>query len=645
MHQVLQQREDPLLRLEKAASSLLLQGTRLYVGTSDGSLSCFKVSENQQSAELQHSKSDVSGGKSIAQLAFIKELSSLVVLADGNVSLLDAQTFALQSSLQAQCKSQASHFTLHTHVRPASDEQPAAIVSCLVVSAKRRLLLFRWTEAEWQQPGELSLPHQARSITFMTPSTLVLGFSDGSYSKLSIRDFTQLQLAEFPIADMLKSSSSAPVSSSSAGFTSLAFKTGGYIGLGSKVAKNQVLSASKGELFVCKEKHALLLPADGPSQELHFEVEPDHILLTPPFIIASFTSSRRLSVYSATTMELVQDFIPSAALDIVSTAAALRMPVLAASGFNIYLFPMVSYPDQLTSLLSSGHYAAALTLVNAIEDSVLPDRIFRLRTVKSLVALQQLLSGAGDAAIDAFIDLDINPAKIVGLWDARISGKLYLGDAAEETFGGRKKSEVERLEAEEAHNQSEEAVAPENDTSDTASIRSAASSLWRHSSRTPIATSPYRGKHDRQTSTSSLQGGLLQDAAKKEMQTFKDSVEVLLRYLADRRQKVNKALAALPESERPGTADDVPNANSDELLALPDAPLTSLSSAELRKVAQVVDTALFKCYLLVRPTLLGPLCRLDNWCKAEEVEGLLLSAKVSTRASPRYCAAYSYPGL
>jgi Vam6/Vps39-like protein vacuolar protein sorting-associated protein 39 len=46
-------------------------------------------------------------------------------------------------------------------------------------------------------------------------------------------------------------------------------------------------------------------------------------------------------------------------------------------------------------------------------------------------------------------------------------------------------------------------------------------------------------------------------------------------------------------------------------------------------IAQVVETALFRSYLLFRPSLLGALCRIENWCEVEEVEGMLLEAKVS----------------
>jgi Vam6/Vps39-like protein vacuolar protein sorting-associated protein 39 len=41
-----------------------------------------------------------------------------------------------------------------------------------------------------------------------------------------------------------------------------------------------------------------------------------------------------------------------------------------------------------------------------------------------------------------------------------------------------------------------------------------------------------------------------------------------------------------------------------------------------------VDTALYKSYLLIRPALLGPLCRVANWCEVSEVEEELRAREV-----------------
>jgi hypothetical protein len=68
--------------------------------------------------------------------------------------------------------------------------------------------------------------------------------------------------------------------------------------------------------------------------------------------------------------------------------------------------------------------------------------------------------------------------------------------------------------------------------------------------------------------------------------------------------------------------------STEDLLALPNAPLSSLTPEQLIRFAQIVDTALFKSYLVIRPGLLGPLCRLDNWCEVSEVEEMLQEREV-----------------
>lgn len=103
-----------------------------------------------------------------------------------------------------------------------------------------------------------------------------------------------------------------------------------------------------------------------------------------------------------------------------------------------------------------------------------------------------------------------------------------------------------------------------------------------------------------------------------------------MRYLSDRRPKIAGALTAFHITPLQSHEMPVLSATSKEdLLALPNAPLSSLTPEELVRFAQIVDTALFKSYLLNRPGLLGPLCRV-GWCEVSEVEELLREREVAT---------------
>ncbi len=111
---------------------------------------------------------------------------------------------------------------------------------------------------------------------------------------------------------------------------------------------------------------------------------------------------------------------------------------------------------------------------------------------------------------------------------------------------------------------------------------------------------------------------------------FTRSVETLIRYLSDRRPKVTHALSAV--NITPSQSHKFPflsETSAEELMELPNYPLSSLTPEQLTRFAQILDTALFKSYLVIRPAMLGPLCRIDNWCEVSEVEGILQEREVA----------------
>lgn len=107
------------------------------------------------------------------------------------------------------------------------------------------------------------------------------------------------------------------------------------------------------------------------------------------------------------------------------------------------------------------------------------------------------------------------------------------------------------------------------------------------------------------------------------------SVQTLVWYLTDRRPKVKGALATLNiDPSQSHQFAFLSETSTEDLFALPNLPLSSLTPEQLLRFAQIVDTALFKSYLLIFPGLLGSLCRLPNWCEVSEVEQELQARKV-----------------
>lgn len=121
-------------------------------------------------------------------------------------------------------------------------------------------------------------------------------------------------------------------------------------------------------------------------------------------------------------------------------------------------------------------------------------------------------------------------------------------------------------------------------------------------------------------------------------QAPKASLEALMYFLSDRRQKLTGAISSLPASSPLPPESSLPAFSSlpaSALHSLPSIiPFSEMHPEQLVRMAQVVYTGLMRVYLKARPVLVGSLCRIENWCDVKEVEGLLKEKKVRPSASP-----------
>lgn len=399
---------------------------------------------------------------------------------------------------------------------------------------------------------------------------------------------------------------------------------------------------------------AILLPSDGAlasARVIEYSAAPEELLVCLPYLIALVPSKDShfpsLQVHSLLSLSLVQTIALSSVdtkskmVSLLTATSPCKSPIAfltssisvqvqsakQSSVSSISTLTMPSWSVQIDELVYNGSYEEALSLLESVEDILLPDKAERRYRLRSLQGLALFLKGRFDAAIDLFIDLDVNPAKVVCLYPEKISGKLYKDEYhREQIFGGRSEDRIKEIEEKESTKQS---VAQEDNPSSLGAKKWTGISPYRKSlvKDDDTASIHSAASHKTQTSQPSLDSV---QQSKQEEQAFKQSLEVLLRYLADCRQKVNKALASLRPSARPTPSKASPPASATDLFDLPDGSFSELKPIQMEQVAQIVDTALFKCYLAIRPTLLGPLCRLENWCEVEEVETLLKEAKVSS---------------
>ncbi|POV99157.1 hypothetical protein PSTT_13970, partial [Puccinia striiformis] len=624
---------------------------QLLIGTQDGSVYIYdqELALNRSSINLVPAQID--------SLKILKENNSLLILAAGNIAIYDLNSFKLISNTNRWTKSNASTSSLSTEILPQNIIDPTAeaatetpiLLSILAVPCKRKLILFAWMDSEWIEPKEISLPHQIRSLTFPTPLTLFLGYSTGDYAtiKISISASTiNHQISDpfpSPISTLTKNDTpSSPPPKTGGTLSSLAFKT---VSLGTltgtaKVAKNSVykLGGNRNEIVGIKEQIACFLDQNGkltrpmtsksksiPSSII-YPHPPLETIIKDPYIISILPNTNNHStcvyVHSIPTLSHLQTLhFPDSSSSLPAPAplplppkkhlqSSLLHPLsLHTTTFHLESLILKPWTIQIDELIDLGQYEEALQILSALTPTQIANKDQLSLRLKGLIGLHQFIEHKFDQAIDVFIQLNVNPAKIIGLFPPIISG-LTLGRRREEweaSFGGRSVEAYLRS----IHPLGSEVTANNHDDDDD---------LDRRSTLSALTTKP-----------------TIDDDVH-----FRASVEVLVRYLTDRRQHVNRAFLALnsttststttisttttttTEKEEEGEEEDSKKKRNQH----EDRPISEIDNIEeLIEIAQVIDTTLFKSYLALRPTMLGPLCRLPNWCQVDQVESLLMDAK------------------
>ncbi|KAG8793698.1 Vacuolar morphogenesis protein 6 [Ceratobasidium sp. 428] len=318
---------------------------------------------------------------------------------------------------------------------------------------------------------------------------------------------------------------------------------------------------------------------------------------------------------------------------------------LASEGSTLWALVLRPWAIQVEELVHLGKYADALALLGVVP--VQPDPTKR---VQGLRAVQLFKEGAFEKAMEMFLELDMNPAKVIALYPETLSGRLatprerWIG-----LFGGDPPAKVEEPIAE----VDEKSVAVVEGMSEEEAQKLAAA-VGVMSSSPPPSEMP-------QSPPASISGGLTgklraglgavgvgsSDAdsirehpapkGKKSADEFTLSTRALDMFLVDRRPKIPAALQPFGITAAQSTNFPALSATSiDELMALPSAPLGTLTPDQLVRAAQLVDTALFRLYLISRPAFIGPLCRVDNWCEVTEVEEALKGRKKFTELIDLY---------
>ncbi|KAF2447253.1 vacuolar morphogenesis protein AvaB [Karstenula rhodostoma CBS 690.94] len=631
--------------------SILAYGNRVLVGLNTGSLRIYRVNETTEDDEQPAQNGEQNGGdgpesqapkvkpvdllreedkfsrRPVQQLAIIKEASILLSLSDNHVSVYDLQTYALQEKLERTRG--ATTFAVTSNIVKDPDTGIPTIMSRLAVAVKRKIILWTWQDMELSgDAAEITLVASVKSLTWATGTKIVAGMDPG---------FVMVNVESQEVQDIVK-----PGPLGEAGgpggtrFGAVSSSGMGYMGMGSWVPKPMATRLQEGEMLLAKDVNSLFIDSDGNAldkRQVPWPSAPESLAYSYPYMLSLQPPAKGgLEIRNPDTLNLLQAIaLPNANFLHVPqpniSLAHAGKGFLVGSDRCIWRMGAQSYESQIDDLVANGRFDEALSLLNILEDTLLLDKEDRIREIMMLKAGALFELRKFREAMDLFTDAKAPPERVIALYPKSIAGNYSSVESVkdddsvvdeEETTNG-DKAPVESKEAPSTavntigRSMMGRLVGHKKTDSDTASIKSALTNSKEDANANDAAS--IRGK----TSETILPDKTL------EGKDLKLAVHALQSYLAQCRVQIKRYIdidgtlkEALPQQSESQAEEYKPPFHC---FIQTTTPLAHVDwAAELLKAAQLVDTTLFRAYMLASPGLAGPLFRLPNFCEPGVVQ-------------------------
>ncbi|KAF2107254.1 hypothetical protein BDV96DRAFT_616921 [Lophiotrema nucula] len=628
--------------------SILAYGDRVLVGLNTGSLRIYRVNEPSEDAESarngdQHDEQAAEpttpklkpadllreeekfSRRPVQQLAIIKEANILVSLSDNHVSIHDLQTYALQDKLEKTRG--ATAFAAASNIVKDPDTGIPSIVSSLAVAVKRKILLWTWQDGESTgEPSEVTLVASVKSLTWATATKIVAGTDPGFF----IVDVESQEVKDINkpggVGDTTGQAGTRFGAVSSSGMS--------YMGMGGWVPKPLATRLGEGEMLLAKDVNSLFIDTDGNAiekRQVPWPSAPEYIAYSYPYMLALQPPAKGgLEVRNPDTLNLLQTIaLPNANFVHVPqpniSLAHAGKGFLVASDRCIWRMGAQNYESQIDELVLNGRYDEAVSLLNMLEDTLLLDKEGRVREIMMLKAQGLFIMRKYREAMELFADAKAPPARVVAMYPKVIAGKLAAAESVkeDEPEAGLEETNGDKSHAETTDERPATATtvstpvrsrmmgrflaSQKEKDSDTASIRSQTKDDAAESSA--AKAKKVEAEQDR-----ALEGDDLKVAVRA-LPLFLTQCRVQIKQYIDTDGKLRKPLpdpndSQASEDYRPPWANFIQD----------DSPPAQIDwAARLLEVAQLVDTTLFRAYMLATPSLAGPLFRLPNFCDPDVV--------------------------
>ncbi|KAJ4297685.1 Vacuolar morphogenesis protein 6 [Kalmusia sp. IMI 367209] len=627
--------------------SILAYGNRVLVGLNTGSLRIYRVNETTEEDEQPAQNVEQNGDqpesqapkvkpvdllreeekfarRPIQQLAIIKEANILLSLSDNHVSVYDLQTYALQEKLE-RTKGATTFAVTSNIVKDPSTGIPS-IVSRLAVAVKRKIILWTWQDMELSgDAAEITLIASVKSLTWATGTKIVAGMDPG---------FVMVDVESQDIQDIVKPGALGEAGGSGGTrFGAVSSSGMGYMGMGSWVPKPLATRLNEGEMLLAKDVNSLFIDTDGNAldkRQVPWPSAPESLAYSYPYMLSLQPPAKGgLEVRNPDTLSLLQTIaLPNANFLHVPqpniSLAHAGKGFLVGSDRCIWRMGAQNYESQIDELVVNARFDEALSLLNQLEDTLLHDKEGRIREIMILKAhalfdLKKFLD-----AMDLFTDAKAPPERVIALYPKAIAGNYSSVESVKDT-----ESIVDEEETNGDKAPSESKEAPSTPVNTIG--RSVMGRLVGHKkldSDTASIRSSVKDAKDDATDTASIKGKTSETILPDKNLEGKDlqlAVHALTSYLPQCRVQIKRYIdidgtlkEPLPQQSESQAEEYKPPFH---YYIQASDPLGHIDwAAELLKVAQLVDTTLFRAYMLARPSLAGPLFRLPNFCEPDVVQ-------------------------
>ncbi|OIW25830.1 hypothetical protein CONLIGDRAFT_635597 [Coniochaeta ligniaria NRRL 30616] len=561
--------------------------------------------------------------RAIEQLAIIKEANTLVSLSNYSVSLHDLQTFEPLESPLPRTKNASTFAVTSNIVKDAATGIPE-IISRLAVAVKRRLLLWAWHESELgPDVGEIVLSESIRSVTWASATKVVCGMNGG---------FVIVDVETHTVEDIVGPGAIGGTAGGPGRFGAVSSAGMGYMGLGGYMPKPLAAKLADGVMLLAKDINSLFISDGGKAiekRQVPWPAAPEDIGYSYPYILDLQPPSKgSLEVRNPDTLSLLQTVsLPG--------AAALHFPpptvslAHAGKGFHVlsdrvvWKMDATDYDSQIDELVEKGKYDEAISILNMLEDALLKNKTETLREIKMLKAEVLFGQKRYRESMDLFNEDDVHapPERVLRLFPRIISGDL--SGIPED-----KDDESDDHEGTNGSTNGDNAAKAEPPADAASSLQKgggfAKYLMGGHRKANPETASILSSRKGDDDDAASVKGKSADDKTQEEKDTAA-AVAELNGYLAGARARLQRVIDPATGKLRPrksesGTTEE---AFKSLLSSKADADDEQLEE-EIKNTFRLIDTTLFRAYMYARPTLIGSLFRIPNFCDPEVVNEKLL---------------------